>query len=105
MYDAGNADEAERAFVQALRLRDDNHVPYYYLGLISYERQDYSLADFYYQTALDRGAGEAITLYALGVNAYADNRFDDAVTYLESTVDRDPAYRERAEGLLIRIRG
>jgi tetratricopeptide (TPR) repeat protein len=45
MYDAGNADEAERAFVQALRLRDDNHVPYYYLGLISYERQDYSLAE------------------------------------------------------------
>jgi tetratricopeptide (TPR) repeat protein len=105
MYNAGDADEAERAFVQALRLRDDNHVPYYYLGLISYERQDYSPADFYYQTALDRGAGEAITLYALGVNAYADNRFDDAVTYLESTVDRDPAYRERAEGLLIRIRG
>lgn len=104
-YEAGNHDESERAFVQALQLRADNYIPYYYLGLINYERQNYGLADFYYQQALDQGAETAITLYALGVNAYADNRFEDAIAYLEETVNTDPAFRERAEDLLIRIRG
>ena len=104
-YNAGNAAEAESAFVQALKLREDNYVPYYYLGLVNYQRQNYGLADFYYQSAMERGADEAVTLYALGVNAYADNRFDQAEAYLQQTVDTDPAYRERAEGLLIRIRG
>ena len=104
-YTAGELDEAESAFVKSLQLREDNYVPYYYLGLINYERQNYGLADFYYQAAMERGADEAITLYALGVNAYADNRFDEAADYLQMTVDEDPGYRERAEGLLIRIRG
>jgi len=104
-YNAGNLDGAEQAFVKALKLNASNYVPHYYMGLINYERQNYTLADYYYQTALETGADEPITLYALGVNAYADNRFDDAVTYLEMTVDRNPEYREKAEDLLVRIRG
>jgi tetratricopeptide (TPR) repeat protein len=104
-YNNGDVDESERAFVQALKLNDENYVPYYYLGLLNYERQNYGLADFYYQSALEYGADEPITLYALGVNAYADNRFDEAISYLELTVDRDPAYRDKAEDLLIRIQG
>lgn len=104
-YNADDVDESERAFVQALKLNEENYVPYYYLGLINYRRQNYGLADYYYQAALEYGADEPITLYALGVNAYADNRFEDAVSYLELTVDRDPAYRDKAEDLLIRIRG
>lgn len=104
-YNDGSMAEAEQAFVRAIQLREDNYVPYYYLGLINYERQNFGLADFYYQEAIANGADEAVTLYALGVNAYADNRFDDAVSYLEQTVDTDPSYREKAENLLIRIRG
>lgn len=104
-YDAGEMTPAERAFVQAIALNDGNYVPYYYLGLINYERQNYELADYYYQSALSRGADESITLYALGVNAYAANRFEDAISYLEMTLQRNPAFRERAENLLVRIRG
>lgn len=104
-FNEGEIDEAERAFVQAGNLRDDHHVPYYFLGLINYERGNYSLADYYYQQALDRGAEESVTLYALGVNAYADNRFADARSYLEMTMERDPDYRERAENILMRIQG
>ena len=104
-YDQDVLDDAESAFVQAVKLREDNYVPYYYLGLINYERRNYGLADFYFRSAMDRGADEAITFYALGVNAYADNRFDEATTFLEMSVNVDPSYRERAEDLLIRIRG
>ena len=97
---------AEASFVEALRLREDNFIPYYYMGLVSYDRKNYSLADFYYKEALARGSAEALTYYALGVNAYADNRFDDAQTFLEQTVALDPAaYEQKATQLLERIRG
>lgn len=105
-YSAEELAAAEESFVTALKLREDNFIPYYYMGLINYDRKNYGLADFYYKEALDRGASEALTYYALGVNAYADNRFDDAVGYLEQTVALDPdAYEDKATQLIDRIEG
>lgn len=104
-FEAGDHGAAERAFVQAINLRTDNHVPYYFLGLINYDRGNFGLADYYYQQALATGADRGVTLFALGVNAYAANRFDDAIAYLESTIEADFRYRDRAEDLLLRIRG
>jgi hypothetical protein len=105
-YADDSLDAAEESFVTALKLREDNFIPYYYMGLINYDRQNYSLADFYYKEALDLGAEEALTKYALGVNAYADNRFDDAVAYLEETIDLAPGeYEDKAGQLLERIQG
>lgn len=105
-YAAGNLEDAEKSFVTALKLREDNFIPLYYMGLINYDRRNYSLSDFYYKEALDKGATEALTYYALGVNAYADNRFDDAVAYLEETIRLDPAgYENKAQQLLERIQG
>lgn len=97
---------AEASFVTALKLREDNFIPYYYMGLINYDRQNYSLADFYYKEALELGSEEALTKYALGVNAYADNRFEDAVGYLEESIALEPAeYEDKAGQLLERIQG
>ena len=105
-YSAGELAAAEESFVTALKLREDNFIPFYYMGLINYDRGNHALADFYYQEALSRGANEALTLYALGVNAFADNRFDDAVAYLERTVEIDPdAFRDKAGQLIARIQG
>ncbi len=103
-FNDNRTEAAERAFVQAIQLNEDNYVPYYYLGLINYERSNYGLAEYYYQEAAARGADKAITLYALGLNAYGDNRFEDAQSYLEETVQVDPSYAERAEVILARIR-
>ncbi len=98
---------AEDAFINAVNLDEDEtgYVPYYYLGLIHYQHGTYSLADYYYQEALARGSDNALTLYALGANAYADNRYDDAEEYLEETVRIDPSYRDKARTILTRIRG
>lgn len=105
-YAAGDLDSAEESFVTALKLREDSFIPYYYMGLLNYDRRNYGLADFYYKEALSRGSAEALTYYALGVNAYADNRFDDAENFLEQTVALDPeAYESKATQLLERIRG
>lgn len=89
-YDAQNLDQAEQAFVTALNLRQTSFIPYYYLGLINYDRANYSLAEFYYQSALERGVEQATVYYALGVNAFADNRFDDAEGFLRLTQQLDP---------------
>jgi len=103
-YASGDLSSAEESFVTALKLREDNFIPFYYMGLINYDRKNYSLSDFYYKEALDKGATQALTYYALGVNAYADNRFDDAVSYLEETIRLDPAsYQDKAGQLLERI--
>lgn len=105
-YASSELGRAEESFITALKLREDNFIPYYYLGLINYDRQNYSLADFYYNEALDRGATEALTYYALGVNAYADNRFDEAAEYLRQTAELDPSgYGEKTQQLLDRIEG
>jgi tetratricopeptide (TPR) repeat protein len=105
-YADSDLDSAEESFVSAIKLREDNFIPYYYMGLINYDRQNYSLADFYYKEALEKGSAEALTYYALGVNAYADNRFEDAVSFLETTMELDPdAYENKAQQLLDRIEG
>jgi tetratricopeptide (TPR) repeat protein len=105
-YADGELADAEESFVTALKLREDSFIPFYYMGLINYDNRNYSLSDFYYKEALDKGATEALTYYALGVNAYADNRFEDAVSYLEETIRLDPSsYEDKAGQLLDRIEG
>lgn len=104
-YAEGDLEAAQESFVKALKLRENHHIPNYYLGLINYDTGNYSTADFYYKKALELGAGEALTYYALGVNAYADNRFEEAKDFLQTTVSLDPAYNERAETLLARMNG
>ncbi|AFG38069.1 tetratricopeptide repeat protein [Spirochaeta africana] len=103
-YADGQHERAEQRFIQALNLQDSNYIPFYYLGLINYTRGNYTLADFYYGTALDLGAEQALTLYALGVNAYADQRFEEAVELLNSTLELDPEqYQDKVDLLMARI--
>jgi tetratricopeptide (TPR) repeat protein len=103
LYAQGNLEEAHDEFTKALNLREDHHIPNYYLGLINYDNNNYSTADFYYKKALELGATEALTYYALGVNAYADNRFEEAQDFLQQTIALDPSYNEKAETLLSRM--
>ncbi|MFW5801911.1 MAG: tetratricopeptide repeat protein [Spirochaeta sp.] len=104
LYAEDSHGRAEQRFIQALNLQDGNYIPYYYLGLINYSRGNYALADFYYTTALELGADEPVTLYALGVNAYADDRFDEAVELLmEARAIAPEEYQEKADQLITRI--
>lgn len=103
-YSGGDLAKSEQSFVDALTLRDDHPVPYYYLGLIYYAERDYMMAEYYYQTAIQMGGEEGITYYALGVNDYADNRFEDAVDNLVSSYNSDPDfYGEKAVALMVQM--
>ncbi len=103
LYTNGKAKDSEAAFTAALGLQTTSYVPYYYLGLIAYDKADYAQAEAFYQTALDKGASPALTNYALGVNAFADNRYDAATSYLKKTIDIDASFKDKVDELSQRM--
>jgi len=103
-YNRGDISGAERAMMEALHMRRDHHVPFYYLGLIGYDRQDFATAAHYYQQALERAdSSAAVIRYAQAVNAVADDRPGEARSLLEAIPADDSSVSRRAEELLRRL--
>ena len=103
-YGTDDLASARQSFEEALGLRGDNYIPYYYLGLIAYQEKDYGLARTYYDQAAEMGIDTALINYALGVNAFADRRYDQAKGYLMKAKQLDgEAYTEKCDSLLQRI--
>jgi tetratricopeptide (TPR) repeat protein len=103
-FAAGRLDEAEKALKAALALRPDSSTPYYYLGLIGYQRKDYARAAELYSRSLELGIEPALIYYALGVNAFADKKYAEAAAHLAKAKELDPkAYGDKADSLLKRI--
>ncbi len=103
-FAAGKLEEAEKSLNAAMALRPDSYTPYYYLGLISYQRKSYAKAAELYSRSLALGIEPALIHYALGVNAFADKKYTDAAAYLGKAKELDPkAYGEKVDSLLKRI--
>jgi len=98
-YAQGEYEQAEEAFSQAKSLRSDHYVPDYYLGLISYNRSEFSMAEYHYLSAVKKDGNSDLLYYALGVNAMADNRLEDSNFYLEQAVETGGPYSEKASEL------
>ncbi len=104
LYGEKNLEESEAAFAEALAKNEGNYIPYYYLGLISYAGNDYDMADYYYKTALQLGCDPATTNFALGLNAYAVNRLEDAKAFLAKAKAAAPdRYASRVDEILGRM--
>lgn len=93
-------EKAETAFTQAQSLRSDHYVPDYYLGLIAYNRGEFSMAEYYYLASVKKDGNSDLLYYALGVNALADNRLDDSSFYLEQAVEKQGPYSDKAAKLI-----
>lgn len=102
-YSSEDLDAAEASFQKAVSLRADHYVPLYYLGLIYYNRGEYSMAEYYYLQAVKNNGHADLLYYALGVNAYADSRLDDSTFYLKQAVDAEGSYSDRASELMKEI--
>jgi tetratricopeptide (TPR) repeat protein len=103
-YGGEELSSARRSFEEALKLRSDNYIPYYYLGLIAYQDKDFELARTYYGRAMEMGIDAALINYALGVNAFADQRYNQAKVYLLKAKELDAeSYTEKCDSLLQRI--
>ena len=103
-FAAGKLEEAEKSLNAAATLRPDSYTPYYYLGLVNYQRKSYGKAAELYTRSLELGIEPALIHYALGVNAFADKKYAEAAAYLKKAKELDPkAYGEKADTLLKRI--
>ena len=99
-YGNGMPDGAEAAFRAALEIRPDHHVPFYYLGLLAYNRGDTETAEIFYNRALELGADAAAVTYAIALNAATAGRLDEARGLLARSADMAPdRFGERAADL------
>jgi hypothetical protein len=97
-------ERAQTVFESAAGLDPTSYIPPYYLGLIAYASGDYTLAEYNYRTALELGCNPATTNYALGVNAFAQNRMADAKAYLQAAKAAAPEkYSGKVDELLKRL--
>ena len=103
-YGRGENESAAALFRRALELRKDHYIPYYYLGLIEYADRDYTMSDYLYSQALERGAAKGLIYYAKGITAYSAEDTANAVDYLREVLVEDPkGYGPKAKELLERI--
>jgi tetratricopeptide (TPR) repeat protein len=101
---SGDPIGAELSFLGAMNQKPAHYAPWYYLGLLYYEEKNYSLAEAYYIRSLEYGADEALVSYALGLNALAASRSDDAADWLTKAAAADPArYKTRVDELLLKL--
>lgn len=97
-------DAARSSFEAAAKINTASYIPPYYLGLVAYSTGDHSLADFYYRAALEKGCDPAVAAYALGLNAFAAEKYDEAKKYLLDAKSRSPErYGPKVDGLLARM--
>jgi tetratricopeptide (TPR) repeat protein len=104
-YNAKDYLTADICFSSALNLRSDHYAPYYYLGLLSYRKRDYDMAENYYRLSQDKGASPALIFYARGLNAASAGKKEDAIACLEEAAKVNPAqYRDKAGDLIKRLK-
>lgn len=104
-YGAKANDKARSSFEAAAKLDPTSYLPLYYLGLIAYSSGDYALAEYDYKSSLALGCEKATANYALGVNAFAAGRADDAKAFLAIAKDAGAdRYGAKVDELLKRIK-
>jgi tetratricopeptide (TPR) repeat protein len=104
-YTAKDTTAAETAFLRALDQKRTHYAPYYYLGLLAYDKKNYEEAEQYYRSAQQYGADVALVSYALGINAASAGRYAEAITFLEQAKSANPSqYTEQVDNLIKRLR-
>jgi tetratricopeptide (TPR) repeat protein len=104
-YEAKDLASAAELFREAVILKPDSSVPFFYLGLIAYDGKDYDAAERWYVTALNLGENPGLVQYARGVNAAAAGRKTDAEKYLREAAAASPEkYKALAEDLIARLK-
>lgn len=101
LYNAGNYPAARPILLEAVKIRSEDPILSYYLGLTAYAEKDYPTADLWYQKALKNGADPSTVNWALGLNAFASKRYAESRVYLETAKSVNPArYAEKAAKLI-----
>lgn len=93
--------DARKSLEAACKIRSDDPIIVYYLGLVSYAEKKYGEAETWYRKALEYGGETSTINWALGLNAYADKRYQEARVYLETAKSLNGIrYGEKASQLI-----
>ncbi|MDR2767336.1 MAG: hypothetical protein LBB82_03310, partial [Treponema sp.] len=104
-YEAKDPAAAADLFREAVLLKPDSSVPFFYLGLIAYDEKDYDAAERWYVTAFNLGENSGLVQYARGVNAAAAGRKTDAEKFLQEAAAASPEkYKALTEDLTARLK-
>ena len=104
-YAAQDFTGAELSFLAAKNQRPSHFAPWYFLGLIAYEENNFETAEQFYLSGLKLGADPALTAYALGLNAARAGNKAAAEKYLREAARIAPErYKEKAESVLSRMK-
>jgi len=100
---AGNLDDAEQMFEQALRVSPSNGKPYYYLGMLAAKQKDYERAMNFLEQAEIYFAGSdswmSQVYYQEGLVFKAQGKKADAHTKFQAAVDKDATNKLAAKEL------
>jgi tetratricopeptide (TPR) repeat protein len=104
-YTGKDAATAELSFREAGNLNPTHYAPYYYMGLLAYEGQEYDAAEEYFRSAMQYGGDPALINFARGLNAARAGRKAEAADFLENAAQASPArYRERSNDLIQKLK-
>ena len=104
LFSQNRFEEAAQLYIRAMELRPYDYIPYYYLGLIAYNREDYPAAERMFLLSRERGIESSLINYALGLNALKAGRSEEGVDYLHLAAALNPAdFRTRVEEVLREI--
>jgi len=91
---AGNLDQAEQIFEQAVRVSPTNGRPYYYLGVLAAKQKNYDRASGFFSQAEVHFRDDAFwmsrVLMQEGLVLKAQNQNDAAIAKLRDAVSTDP---------------
>ena len=103
-YNLQKLQDAEQSFYRALAFNRESHVPYYYLGLVNYEKGEHQTAEHFYIESLVRSEeNKGVIYYALGLNALERKEGDQARSYLLQARDHAPELRGLIEDMLLSV--
>lgn len=77
-YNENDKELATQTFTRLIGINPEIWQPLYYLGLISYYREEYEEADLWYGQAAEKEAPEALITYVTGLSAWKSGRIDEA---------------------------
>ena len=101
-YNAHDFIRARNAFAAASGQQPAHYLPYYYLGLLSYDEKEFDKAKDYYEKSFDKseGSDSAIIALALGFNMAAAGRNSEAITWLQKASAKDPNQTVRINNII-----
>jgi len=100
-YSERKMDNAKASFLSAMELKPGNHIPFYYMGIISYDMKDHDSAQQYYQKSADFGADAALIFFVMGLNAAAAGKKNEATDFLRKASLSDPGrFKDEAEKII-----